>query len=191
MKGYSLETKSRIFKATLELVAELGFHGASVARIADKADVNVGSMYYYFANKDDVLHTLYLDCKTRIAQYAFHDCSESIPADECVKRMVRNIVRYFTGHSAELSFLEQFDNSPYLANIAPTDEYAAVMKPYGDLYERLSKRGLIKDLPTCIFQSLLLGATTALTKYFLSCKDSSDESGLSAAIDAIWDMVRR
>ena len=73
--------KNIILKTTLELIAEQGFHGTSVSQIAEKADMNIGSVYYYFTNKDEILNALYIDCKIRATQHAFHNCSTDIPPE--------------------------------------------------------------------------------------------------------------
>jgi len=191
MNQKSQDKKNTILHTTLELIAEQGFHGTSVSQIAEKAGINVGSMYYYFTNKDDILHALYMDCKARITQHAFHNCAGDIPPDECLKRMIWNLVSYFIQNKAVIFYVEQYENSPYFSDSTAASEYADIMKPYMELYERLNRQRLIKDLPVELIQSLLYGSITSLTKRYLNSEDSFDESVLSAAIDAIWDMIQR
>ncbi|MDR1209896.1 MAG: TetR/AcrR family transcriptional regulator [Clostridiales bacterium] len=191
MKEKSQEKKSGILKATLELIAEQGFHGTSVSQIADKANVNVGSLYYHFTNKDDILNALYLDCKKRITQYAFQCYSANNTVDKRLKILIRNIIRFFSENQQELSFIEQFENSPYYSNIILTEEYANIMKPYLDMFAQLKTQCLIKDLPTGILQNLLSDSVVSLTKYCMNHADALEESILSMAIEAIWDMVKK
>ncbi|WP_259418240.1 TetR/AcrR family transcriptional regulator [Bacillus toyonensis] len=191
MKNKSPETRNKILEATLALVAENGFHGTSVSQIAAKSKVNVGSMYYHFNNKDDILKALYIHCKKQITQYVFNKSSEDMPPDECLKRMMFQIVHYFMENEAEKSFMEQFENSPYYAEIASSTEYTEIMKPYMELYVDAGKEGLIKDLPLAVVQSLMYGAITSLTTYYLSNQEITSESVLSEAIDAIWDMLKK
>jgi AcrR family transcriptional regulator len=191
MKKQSAETKNKILHATLELISEQGFHGTSVSQIAKKSNVNVGSMYYHFANKDAILIALYLDCKARITQYAFHDCSEDMTADKCLKLVLENVVRYSVENRAEFSFMEQFENSPYLTNNSINEEYTEIMAPYFIVFERVKRQGIIKDLPIEICKSLLLGAITSLTKYYLGNENAFNQSALSDMVNAIWDMVKK
>lgn len=191
MKDKSQETKSNILNATLELISEQGFHGTSVSQIAKKANVNVGSMYYHFANKEAILIALYLDRKTRITQYAFHNCSKDMAADDCMKLALENIVRYSVENKAEFSFMEQFENSPYLTNNNFAREYEEIMKPYFVVSEQLKRQGIIKDLPIEICYNLLFGAVTSLTKYYLNNGNAFDKDNLSDMVNAIWDMVKK
>lgn len=48
--------RDRIVDTTVELIAEVGVAGVSHRRIADRADVPLGSMTYHFAGMDVLLH---------------------------------------------------------------------------------------------------------------------------------------
>lgn len=48
-----------ILQAAKEVFAEVGYHGASVSRIAKKAGIGDGTVYLYFKNKEDILTTLF------------------------------------------------------------------------------------------------------------------------------------
>jgi AcrR family transcriptional regulator len=191
MREKSQEKKNGILQATLELVAEQGFHGTSVSQIASKAEVNVGSIYYYFENKDDILNALYLDCKARITQRAFCHCTESDSAEQRLKSMMRNIIEYFSENQRELAFIVQYENSPYLSVLILTEEYANILKPYIDLFNELRTESLIKELPIGVLHSLISGAVVSLARYYIEHAEDSEEAVLVPAIDAIWDMAKK
>ena len=50
-----LETKERILLTAFQLFHEQGFHATGVATIVREADVNPGSLYHFFAGKDQLL----------------------------------------------------------------------------------------------------------------------------------------
>jgi len=54
----SSETRERILQAALAVAGEVGFHGASVARIAERAGVAVGNLHYHFGSRDELLREL-------------------------------------------------------------------------------------------------------------------------------------
>ncbi len=49
------ETRQRLLDAAIELAAERGYDGATVALIAKRADVSMSSIYWHFASKDQLL----------------------------------------------------------------------------------------------------------------------------------------
>jgi AcrR family transcriptional regulator len=58
--GYakSRETRARILEAALAEASESGFHKASLARIASRAGVALGSVNYHFGSRDELLREL-------------------------------------------------------------------------------------------------------------------------------------
>ena len=191
MREKSQEKKNGILQATLELVAQQGFHGTSISQIAGKAGVNVGSIYYYFESKDEILNALYIDCKTRITECAFCSCSESKPADIRLKNMMRNIIHFFSENRTELSFIAQYEDSPYLSKVMLTAEYTDILKPYIEMLGELQTEGLIKDLPVGILQSLISGAVVSFARYCMEHAEALEETALTSAINAIWDMAKK
>ena len=58
--GYakSRETRARILQAALAEASDSGFHKASLARIASRAGVALGSVNYHFGSRDELLREL-------------------------------------------------------------------------------------------------------------------------------------
>ncbi|MCW3056466.1 MAG: TetR/AcrR family transcriptional regulator, partial [Solirubrobacterales bacterium] len=50
-----------ILDAAVRVFARQGFHACRVSDIADEAGVAYGLVYHYFASKDEVLDTLFLE----------------------------------------------------------------------------------------------------------------------------------
>ena len=73
MREEPQDKKRAALKAALELISEQGFQGAPMSQIASRAGIGVGTIYRYFANKDDMINALYLDIKTRIAEYTLRN----------------------------------------------------------------------------------------------------------------------
>lgn len=54
-KQQAIETKEKIFEATMELIQERGIDNVQIEDISRKANVSMGLFYKYFANKSDVI----------------------------------------------------------------------------------------------------------------------------------------
>lgn len=55
------DKRKRILDAAIRVFAENGYHGARVGDIAEDAGVAHGLLYHYFASKDDVLRTIFVE----------------------------------------------------------------------------------------------------------------------------------
>ncbi len=51
----AIDTKNRIYAASIELMEHKGFENITIAEISKKAHVSVGAFYHYFTSKNDIL----------------------------------------------------------------------------------------------------------------------------------------
>lgn len=56
----------QIIEAAVEIIAENGYHGSQVSKIASKAGVADGTIYLYFKNKEDILVSVF---KEKMGQF--------------------------------------------------------------------------------------------------------------------------
>ncbi|MDD2501941.1 MAG: helix-turn-helix domain containing protein, partial [Geobacter sp.] len=55
----STDKRIAVIQATIELVAEYGFHGSPMSRVAKRAGVAAGTIYHYFESKDALIESSY------------------------------------------------------------------------------------------------------------------------------------
>jgi TetR/AcrR family transcriptional regulator, fatty acid metabolism regulator protein len=60
-RGTTPDKRRLILNAAVRVFARQGFHACRVSDIADEAGVAYGLVYHYFASKDEVLNTLFLE----------------------------------------------------------------------------------------------------------------------------------
>lgn len=67
-----IETKEKIMKAARLLFADRGYEGTSVREIAKAAEVNIASLNYYFASKEnlfqEIIKTGYSECSLQMRE---------------------------------------------------------------------------------------------------------------------------
>lgn len=62
----------KLFDAGMRVFAERGYHAARVDDIVRAAKTSHGTFYLYFANKEDLLRALAVDCADELAELADH-----------------------------------------------------------------------------------------------------------------------
>ena len=59
-------SRQRILDATIEIAAERGYEGTTMARVSSRAGLPVTSVYWHFNNKDELLAAVIVRCVERI-----------------------------------------------------------------------------------------------------------------------------
>src|SRR3954452_5661072 len=105
------DKRCAVIRSTLELVAEHGFHGAPMAVVAERAGVAAGTIYRYFASKDDLINEVYHYLEERFFSTMMENYPEEDPVRERFLHIGKVLVGYCVGSPLEFRFLEQFHNS--------------------------------------------------------------------------------
>jgi len=157
------DLKSRIDAAALHLFAERGADATPMPMIAECAGVAVGSLYRYYANKDELVARLYADNYARLAQELDRPQTQAATARDKVAAMVRFICGFFDREwdLARFLLLEQHVRlKTYSGAANPVDVV------YGVLAEGM-RRGEVRRLDGVLATALVMGpviqAATFLT----------------------------
>jgi AcrR family transcriptional regulator len=97
------------------LVAERGFHGASMAAVAREAGVATGTAYTHYSSKDALVLAAYVETKANLSAAAIETLQEQATAAERFRSMWLGTYRYLAANPEHARFLLQVDDSPYRA----------------------------------------------------------------------------
>jgi AcrR family transcriptional regulator len=157
------DLKSRIDAAALHLFAERGADATPMPMIAECAGVAVGSLYRYYANKNELVARLYADNYARLAQELDRAHTQAATARDKIAAMVRFICGFFDREwdLARFLLLEQHVRlKTYNGAANPVDVV------YGVLAEGM-RRGEVRRLDGVLATALVMGpviqAATFLT----------------------------
>ena len=94
------DKRTLILDAAIRVFAERGYHGARVGDIAEDAGVAHGLLYHYFASKDEVLRTIFVEnWGELIGRFrAVEDADES--ASEKLEGIAKILLRTWRNHPA-------------------------------------------------------------------------------------------
>jgi AcrR family transcriptional regulator len=90
------ETKKKVIDAAVYYFNTKGFDGTSVREIANKANVNVANISYYFENKNGLLEYLlsnFFDGYLKVIENRFDELDKK-SAKECLLLVVKDILLY-------------------------------------------------------------------------------------------------
>ncbi|HYK28672.1 MAG TPA: TetR/AcrR family transcriptional regulator, partial [Streptosporangiaceae bacterium] len=109
--AHGRETVRRLLEAGLAEFDEIGFQAAKVESIVRRAKTSHGTFYLYFANKDDLFHTLLQDALHDMANIT--DEFPVVTSNEAGRAALRRWVELFSdtyqAHATVIRILSQAD----------------------------------------------------------------------------------
>ncbi len=182
--------REAILAATLDLVAERGFHGTAMAKVAKRSGTSAGIIYHYFSGKDELLHELYQEVKAKLGRALLADYSDDLPLRERFSKIWHNSLTHHRQHPRETAFLEQYENSPY-AQASSEDHYPEGFDEIVGLVQHGIREGVIKNLPLLLLYDLTLGVSVMLAKRHIAGEIVLSDELAESIFDACWDAARR
>jgi AcrR family transcriptional regulator len=160
-----IAARARILSAAIELFSRRGLEAVTVEEIAAAADVGKGTIYNYFATKEDIVVAFMADLEARMAP----TIASFRPAEQPVDRILADyILLHFRlkepYHAFVRVFLAQMfmNTERFLPSMVEMQQY--IDPPLQSLFSALQQRGALRadiDLPQLIlsFKTMHLGLT--------------------------------
>lgn len=126
--------REALIRATLELVAERGVHGATVRAIAERADVTQGLIRHYFHSKEDLITAAYEAHMTRMT-----DLTEAAASQ--LGGTARDRLAAFVAASLTAPVMDPSSVAPWASFLIEVQNDPAMKviheRTYGDFRDRL------------------------------------------------------
>jgi AcrR family transcriptional regulator len=181
-----LDRAAAVRRALRALVAQHGFHGASMSAVAAEAGVATGTAYTHYTSKDELVLAAYLETKAELAAAATARLDPSGGPAERFRSIWVAAYRHLAANRDHALFLLQVDCSPYKA-----EAHEAAMAGDGDsLLEQAATPDIaarLLPLPLEVLYELGLGPAVRLAAGGSELGDGD----LRAIADACWRAISR
>jgi len=128
--------RTQIVDCAVEVVSELGYARASLARIAERADVSKGVISYHFASKDALFDLLVEQVYGRITEFVLPQLDATTTVEDRLRARFRSIAAYLQAHPAQMVALTEVLTGMRDADGRPR---------YGDAFNEPYHRGLEEE----------------------------------------------
>ena len=172
----TLDRKRDILRAASEVFRRKGLHAAGMREIAAEAGMHAGNLYYYFANKQELLAFCQEDSLRQLLETAERVETEDRPPEEQLRELVIEHVRVLNeAIPGSLAHLEvEALEEPYRDAIQRRrDEYEAIVRR---VIERGRRTGAFRDVDAKVATLAILGAVNWTVKWFQPGGDRTAES---------------
>ena len=160
-KGRILRRRE-IMEAALELFSQKGFHGTTMAQVARRAGVGVGTIYQHFKSKED----LYLSPLEEMCQELLTSLRSLIQEEDHTRETLKKILQAKTAFvERHRSFFKLYLSEQLATLEAVRDRlgvradhlYGQFFELYQDIVKRGIQRGELKPLPPPHLTRALMG----------------------------------
>jgi TetR/AcrR family transcriptional regulator, fatty acid metabolism regulator protein len=145
---------TQIIEAAITVIAENGYHAAQVSKIAKQAGVADGTIYLYFANKEDLLISIF---KEKMGEFIKNTAAELEDITSIEEKLFILIKRHFQllSQHTHLAIVTQLELRQ--ANTSLRTNIAKVLKPYLTLIHTILNEGIDKGIVSAELDVRLAG----------------------------------
>ncbi|MCK9197203.1 MAG: TetR family transcriptional regulator [Syntrophales bacterium] len=188
-----IDKRTEVMTVAMELLAENGFHRVPMSMIAARANVAVGTIYLYFAGKDELITELFKEVENKIATMVREGFPTEGPIRERFLYLTGKILRFLIDNPLSFRYIEQFMNSPYgismrrdrfLDKTGRNDFFMA-------LFEEAIADRVVKDIPVIALFSLTIAPLIFLVRDHILGFVTLDEALIRQTTEACWDAIKR
>ncbi len=183
----SPEKRRAILEAAVHEIADVGLV-ASTAKIARRADVATGTLFTYFASKEELLNELYLELKLEV----YARVNPGFPHQGSLERRTQHIWSSYLDWAIEspkkrkVSVQLNVSNLITPATRAKTDEGRAVIET---TFDELASRGALRGLPPG-FAAATMAAMQDAAMEFIAKQPKQRKVLIDRAFHIFWRSVR-
>lgn len=185
----SIDKRSALIQATIELVNNSGFHATPMSKIAKIANVSPATIYLYFENKQDLVNQTYIDVKAHYTTYAFATYDENMSVEAGFEQIWKRIADFKLKENENATFLAQCDNTPMIDE-AIREEGIKHLQPLLDLWERGKKEEIIKPMSAHLLYAYSINPLSFLMMSERRGVIKLDKSQIEIAYQSAWDSIR-
>ncbi|ABE37821.1 TetR/AcrR family transcriptional regulator [Rhodopseudomonas pseudopalustris] len=186
----SAAIKERLYVAAAEIVAQVGFAGASVARITDKAGIAQGTFYNYFETREAIFEELVPIFGKKLRGHIRSRVGDTFDFYERERIAFDAFFEFLHGNR----FFARVLNEAEIFTPAPHHDYfESILKGYRAELARASREGQIRKLSASEVEVISLMLMSARTYFALHYSKQIHESRKvsSTVTNTYMDVVRR
>jgi len=184
MRTRDYDKQARIKEAMIDLILKEGINGASVAKIAKKANVSPATIYVYYENKEEMLSEVFDECAHRSYSYIEGNLDPEMSGKRFIEVLMRSAYDFALQNEEVFSFVEQCSSCPTLQESVTHSKYS---KYVFDMIHDYQKRGILKSYSDANVVNVLFSPVKFMTMNRPAYDDM--EAGLNELIAMMQDLL--
>jgi len=183
------DKREAILKTALSLFTERGFYGTPTAMISREAGVATGTLFFYFATKEELIDTLYRQIKAEAAAALKNGVDREPGIEEKIHKVGANALAWALSHPNEFRFMEQFAHSPFVSTTAHEEGMSHFLF-LEELMQEGIRTGALRECDTWLLCSVLASSFSGLAARIMAATDEKERKMLTEqGLCFIWNGI--
>jgi AcrR family transcriptional regulator len=183
----SPEKRSAILQAAVHEIAEVGL-GAATATIARRAGVAAGTLFTYFATKEELLNEVYLELKAEV----YARINADFPKKGSLERRARHIWSSSLDWAVEYPEKRKVSVQLNVSDVVTPETRARTAAERGTIDRTLGELGTrdaLRELPAG-FAAAIMSAMQEATMEFIGKQPKQRKELMERGFQVFWSAVR-
>lgn len=183
------DPRERILEAALDLFEENGFDATAVPEIARRAGVATGSIYRYFASKDELVNALYRTWKQRYYAIVLTEPPANATARQAFSHYWRGMASFARQFPKAARFLDLHHHRGYLVDesLEPERNGQAIAAAF---ISRGAVNGEVRNIAPVVLIALMSGAMRGLLSFAEKGELALDDATIRNIEDCLWNGIK-
>ncbi|WP_028974943.1 TetR/AcrR family transcriptional regulator [Spirochaeta cellobiosiphila] len=187
MKSKKADKRDLILRATRDYILKEGLENISMGQLSKVTGIAVGTIYYSFPSKEELLNQTYQYCRDQFVPRKPHTLRSPLNVEKALKDIVASYLKKGIEHPKDFLFVERYHLSSIVKEESRLD--------YEDIIEGLSLRelieeGYIKNTNPLLLGGTLLGILHKSLLYVINGHLSMDANMIGMVQQMCWDSIK-
>jgi len=184
-----VDKREQIILAALRLLAEKGIQATPMSAIAREAGTGMGTIYNYFATKEELINAIYLYIKFSEIDQIVKSIDESASLKMKFFHYYTSFIHFYLKHPESFAFMDQFHSSPVITEDTKEKGRSGFM-PVIDLIQQGQREGIIKQIDLDPILHFIGGTVTTYVRWIIDIGPQQHAKHLEQQLRMVWDAIK-
>ena len=168
------DKREKIIAAAITLFHQQGFWNTSTASISKEAGVAAGTLFRYFATKEQLIDELFLEVKQEVADYMYMRVDSQADCRSKLWQIWSAYVEWNLKNAEKFRVLEQLEVASRISNSVQL-KVVGMNQLTIQIYKEAIQEGLISDYPLDFLAHFIGASSTNVIKLLLDSPKKSKQ----------------
>lgn len=181
------DKRIQIIEASIDLFAKNGFWNTPTSKITKHAKVSTGTLFNYFASKDELIDEVYLQLRQEQTAHISANFPSSAPIKSRFEHIWFRYIDWGVRHPVRYQLLQQMKLSDLISSEAQARSNANMTEAIGSM-DQAMKENLFGEISVEYFGALVIAQLNAAVSYATAHKltDMSLTKHIARSFEIFW-----